>query len=269
MIEAVLICDFEVLPSAASEPVKPVQPDEECDQVDPVLVPVNLQSESHCNCIVHPMRPVCFVNISPHRIEEITVDTEESAGDNSSVVSGDDLAHGHNDSEKNSCDNGIEVDEHSHLIEILDFDDTSSDLDSGEEDTALFPERFPVIGAWCEKIYQQGLAICSWRRAQNLPIKIQVEHEPDNIKDSNAIKFCVFHNNKWHVIGYCGVKKLPKLKRAMLKDEITSITIDSLKRIFAWKEKEFLFCASILIVKHGRWGNDEPMNNYNSTIPIY
>jgi hypothetical protein len=36
-------------------------------------------------------------------------------------------------------------------------------------------------------------------------------------------------------------EKLLLLRRALLKDEITSITIDSLKRIFAWKEKEFLF----------------------------
>ena len=39
-----------------------------------------------------------------------------------------------------------------------------------------------------------------------LAIKIQIEHEHNNVKDSNAIKLSVFHNNKWYVIGYCGVK---------------------------------------------------------------
>ena len=84
--------------------------------------------------------------------------------------------------------------------------EASSDLDYGEEDIVLFSEKLSVIGAWCERIYQQGHFTCSWRMAWNLAIKIQIEHEHNNIKDCNAIKFSVFHNNKWYVIGYCGVK---------------------------------------------------------------
>ena len=65
----------------------------------------------------------------------------------------------------------------------------------------------------------------------------KVEHEPDNVRDSNAVKFMVFHNENWHIIGYCAVNKIPKLKHALHQNEIHSISLDSLKRTYAYREK--------------------------------
>ncbi len=56
----------------------------------------------------------------------------------------------------------------------------------------------------------------------NKELVFKVEHEPDNVRDKNALKVLVFHNEKWHLIGYCGVNKIPKLKRALHQKYIQS-----------------------------------------------
>ena len=90
-----------------------------------------------------------------------------------------------------------------------------------------------------------------WRRSANKELVFKVEHEPDNVRDTNALKFMVFHNDKWRIIVYSGVSKIPKLKRALHRIEVYSISLDSLKRTYAYKEKKLLYSASLLIVKHG------------------
>ena len=94
----------------------------------------------------------------------------------------------------------------------------------------MYPEKFVVVGSWQEERYQSALAICMWRRSANKELVFKVEHEPDNIRDTNALKFMVFHNEKWHIIGYCGLNKIPKLKHALHRHEVLSISLDSLKR---------------------------------------
>ena len=97
-------------------------------------------------------------------------------------------------------------------------------------------------------------------------MEFKVEHEPDNVRDSNALKFLVLHNEKWYVIGYCGLNKIPKLKRALHGDEVHSISLDSLKRSYAFMEKRLLYHASLFIVKRGLWDKDDPTNKNNSQI---
>ena len=78
--------------------------------------------------------------------------------------------------------------------------------------------------------------------------EFKVEHEPDNVRDTNALKFLVFHNEKWHIIGYCGVNGIPKLKCAVQQNEIQSVALDSLKRTYAYRERKILYSASLLII---------------------
>ena len=48
--------------------------------------------------------------------------------------------------------------------------------------------------------YQGALAIFMWRRSTNKELVFKVENEPDNVRDTNALKFMVFHNDKWHIV---------------------------------------------------------------------
>ena len=47
----------------------------------------------------------------------------------------------------------------------------------------------------------------------------------NNIEDKNAIKFDVYFDDSWHIIGYCGVNKIPKLRKAMKGKEIKSLSL--------------------------------------------
>ena len=59
------------------------------------------------------------------------------------------------------------------------------------------------------------------RQEKNKP-SVHVESEPDNMEDRNAIKIEVHSNNVWHIIGYCGVQKILKLRKAMKEKEIVT-----------------------------------------------
>ena len=111
-----------------------------------------------------------------------------------------------------------EMEEIQQLTEMLDVEDTEGgeyeDDESEDEredentdgntefDVNMYPEKFVVVGSWQEERYQGALAICMWRRSANRELEFKVEHEPDNVRDTNALKFLVFHNEKWHIIGY-------------------------------------------------------------------
>ena len=75
-----------------------------------------------------------------------------------------------------------------------------------------------------------------YRRSNNLKLEFKLEHELDNIRDSNALK-CVWHNEKWYIIGFCGLNKIPKLTRALHRNEAYLISLDGLKRSYAFIEK--------------------------------
>ena len=53
------------------------------------------------------------------------------------------------------------------------------------------------------------------RRAKKT-VQVRAKFEPDNIEDKNAIKFEVLLDDTWYIIGYCGVKKIPKLHKGLL-----------------------------------------------------
>ena len=61
-------------------------------------------------------------------------------------------------------------------------------------------------------------------------VPVRVEFEPNNIKDKNTIKFDVYFDDDWHIIGYCGVNKIPKLRKAMKGKEIKSLSLLYIKR---------------------------------------
>ena len=105
-----------------------------------------------------------------------------------------------------------------------------------------------------------------WRKSCKKELLFKIEHEPDNVRDKNALEFLVYHNDNWHIIGYCGINKIPKLKSALHQKEVHSISLDSLKRTYAFREQKLLYSASLMIIKEGPWNKDDPMNKYNSNI---
>ena len=285
---------FDILPSPPSQAIQPRDPDNVNEELDSVLSPINLQEQTGCNCDLQPINPVCLVGIPVHRVlneddvmreremeeireltqtldvqDSITEDTNDSREGAGGLDDGNDGAGGLDDGNDgagglggNDGADGLGGDDSGGCL----GGDASGDHSDNRE--ILYPEKFVVVGSWQEQRYQGALASCMWRRSTKLDLQFNVEPEPGNVKDKNALKFQIFHNNKWHVIGYCGVNKIPKLKRAMHRNEVRSISLETLKRTYAPREKALLYSAALLIVKSGPWDRDDPRNNYNSDIDL-
>ena len=113
-------------------------------------------------------------------------------------------------------------------MESEDEENEESDSDSGkessedgdeqdedEEEVTTYAEKFKVVGSSYERCYQQALSICSFLKSQKKESHLDVVHEPDNVKDKNAIYFQVKHLGKCYIMGYCPLNKVPKLLRAL------------------------------------------------------
>ena len=89
--------------------------------------------------------------------------------------------------------NNDEDEEINMLAEILaiQLGHVDDDQDSVEDEEIKYSQVFAIVGSWFEQRYQQGLAICSYAKGQK-DVEIRVQNEPDNIRDTNAIKFEVF-----------------------------------------------------------------------------
>lgn len=166
------------------------------------------------------------------------------------------------DSEESESDD--ERDDYS-TSRMEDADDGDDNVLEQESETV---EYFPVVGSNWEMRYQEGLNKCYQIQVKKKKVQLRVEHEPGNISDSNALKFEVYSDGQWLIIGYCGVKKIPKLKRALHRGEVLSLELCNLRRIWYPVISEFRFSAGINIVKIGRWDKDDPTNRYNSTIVL-
>ena len=120
-------------------------------------------------------------------------------------------------------------------------DESDSDPDSSEPEHEAdtgpstekqeFVEYFPIIGSNWEERYQEGLNKCYELRVKKETVPIRVEHKPEIIADCNALKFEVLADGKWFILGYCGVKKIPKLKKALHHGEVMSRELCKLKRV--------------------------------------
>ena len=248
-METTLVWDFQILPGPAGYLVKPVKHQfvQGCER-DEALPPLDIDVKTVCNCSKQPKDPVCLVNLPSHRINY------------------DDGLENRDEHETSDSGTGSEVGEINQLIDVHNLTLPETDHAIINDESAEFAETFVVVGSWADIHYQQALCMCSFRRSQNLGVEIKLIHEPTNIKDRNAIRFDIFHNDKWYTIGYCGITKLPKLTRAMWNDQIVSTTLSSLKRAWSGLDKKFLFHAAVPIVKIGKWDKDERNNKYNSTI---
>jgi hypothetical protein len=134
--------------------------------------------------------------------------------------------------------------------------------------TSPYVECFKIVGSNWEQRYQDALNKCYELLVKKEKIEVRAKEEPENICDKNAIKFEVFHSGQWHIMGYCGVKKIPKLKRTIHIQSVINLEIFNLRRRWIPQIREYRFTAGVNIVKVGRWERDDLNNKYNSLIPL-
>ena len=76
----------------------------------------------------------------------------------------------------------------------------------------------------------------------------------------NAITFEVFDSAVWLVIGYCGVEKIPRLTKAIQREEIISFKVCYIKRQWIPKIRDLRLHAAVAITKKGRWDKRDSKN---------
>ena len=64
IFENVILWDFDILQSPASQAIQPRDPDTANEELDSVLSPVNLQGKTGCNCDLRPINYVQLVGIT-------------------------------------------------------------------------------------------------------------------------------------------------------------------------------------------------------------
>ena len=135
--------------------------------------------------------------------------------------------------------------------------------DAGDE---LYTTTFPIKGSTYNDIYQENLKTVQRALRLKTPMTIQLEQEPDNPKDSNAILVKVCVDDLFLIIGYIGVKKLPKVVSAIRLQEIVDIKV---KSVTTWLVRNLnirkLRCY-IQMCKKNKWLPDNELNTYNSNL---
>ena len=219
------------------------------EEIDQTLPSLNLDVTSSCNCFDHE-NGLCLASFRSHRDPEDEHEEEEILDPLRDLLI-------------NSEDEDDESDSDPDSSEPEHYADTSHSTEEQE-----FVEYFSIIGSNWEERYQEGLNKCYELRVKKETVPIRVEHEPENIADCNALKFEVVADGKRFILGYCGVKKIPKLKKALHHGQVMSVELCKLKRVWYPVISEFRFSGGLNIVKKGRWGKDDPHNVYNSVIDI-
>ena len=240
-MSAQLIWSFEVLPAPASVQVPPtsVPP---TGEIDIHLPPVDLEVTANCTCfngMQHCLSSFLDLEELDNELDAISVAADIEVASNPSST--DDL--------EDELDASVSDEELNDATEIV-----------------MYSQYFAIKGAAWEDRYQDSLRLCSSKLLHKEEVRVRAEPEPGNIRDKNAIKFEAFLDGEWHILGYCALAKIPKLKSALRNGEITNMTITNLRRNWIHQVKDFRFSGGVNIVKKGIWEKDDTRNTYNSNL---
>ncbi len=119
------------------------------------------------------------------------------------------------------------------LLEVSNNNNTSSSASTQASATAAatttstastqasaHEQIFNVMGSWKEKHYQEALEVVETEMISNTSVPVQVDFQPDNPKDINAIKAKAYVNEKWRIIGNIQKHKILKLTVALRQKTI-------------------------------------------------
>ncbi|KXJ13634.1 hypothetical protein AC249_AIPGENE27160 [Exaiptasia diaphana] len=254
-----LIWDLKVIPGMPCAHVKHTKTQPQCTTKDVKLPLLDLNVLSSCNCFTQGKKCSVYIDTYREEIPEEIQDDDNLLEDIFRNMSIDEEETDHEDNELNEVRTTDEHEENNHSVSGYCYD---------EEPEELNVECFKIVGSHWEQRYQDALDMCYEAKRASSVMELRAEFEPDNIKDTNAIKFEFHKDGLWYIMGYCAVRKIPKLKRALHRKEVVSLSIYNMKRIWIVQTKEFRYTAGINIVKRGQWGKDDFQNHYNSVILV-
>lgn len=157
--DGTLIWNYEVIPapSAVCVKAKTTLPTT-ASIIDQKLPLLNLQAHISCNCSTSSPNQ-CLVHFESYREETDEPELEEEEGSEEEAASPSEDQY------------------------------PSEEQEDDEDNDELYVHCFKIVGSHWENRYQEALSNCHELKSQNHELRLRAISEPDNIKDSNAIKF--------------------------------------------------------------------------------
>lgn len=179
--------------------------------------------------------------------------------------------------EENACDEEEEVkeEEQEEGEDDYDFGDasglTSKDLFAPEHTECpprepLYTETFTLKGSSFHEHFQRTLKGCKEKMMNKETISIRLGFEPVNRRDENAVLVHVRPGDKWEPIGYIPGVKVLKVTQAINNNEITSMSLLSVKYQYVFSISSFKYFAMVTISKKGRWAKNRDNYKYNEAF---
>ena len=97
-------------------------------------------------------------------------------------------------------------------------------------------------------------------------ILIRLGFEPVNRRDENAVLVHVCPGETWEPIGYIPGVKVLKVTQAINNNEITSMSLVSVKYQYVFSISSFKYFAIVTISKKGRWAKNRENYKYNEAF---
>ncbi|XP_076083835.1 uncharacterized protein LOC143054699 [Mytilus galloprovincialis] len=139
-----------------------------------------------------------------------------------------------------------------------------SDHDSAEDEhyTSIFQIRGSTYGGE----YQLNLKEVQGALRQCISVPVRLLFQKDNPKDKNAISVNATVNSKDLQLGYIGVKKIPKVTKALTSGEIVTTSMKSVTSWFVRNLNSRKLKGSVVVCKKGKWLPDSDNNFYNADL---
>lgn len=106
----------------------------------------------------------------------------------------------------------LELNEQDHLTEVQ-----------------LYSETFTLKGCSYHEHFQSALTVIKQKLIKEETVPVRLHFEPVKRRDENAIVVYACLGNCWKPIGYVPGMKVAKVTHAVNNQEITKMTIDSVK----------------------------------------
>ena len=151
-------------------------------------------------------------------------------------------------------------------VDLIGPTTTSSCMEDHSTEIQLFSETFKLKGSSYHGHFQSALTEIKQKLIKEEIVPVQLHFEPVNRRGENAIVVHACLGNRWKPIGYVPGMKVAKVTHAVNNQEITKVTIDSVKYQYIWALSMMKYFASVTIMKKGRWMKNKYGYKYSEEI---
>lgn len=163
-------------------------------------------------------------------------------------------------------DNEDDSDEHDGQvvdISITPAPTTSSQPAGTARSTPEYAEKFKLKGSSYHTDFQTALRKCQTLLRAKTAVVCQLNIEPVNIKDENAVVVQSWLDDQWCSLGYVPGKKCHKVLSAIQESQITEIKLTRVYREISVNEGVYYLYGDVVLLKQGRWLPDTKGYKYN------